>query len=233
MTLLYEGKSKQIYAAEDNNEVLIRFKDEVTALNGRINNVFENKAYISSTINKYCFNLIKASIPTHIISFNDDCSFVAKKLSIIPVEIIIRNFAAGSICERKKYNEGEWFPYPLLEYFCKNCENSGTFVTEDYIVNNGILNFDQIDVLIDFSRRANQILWADFISKKLRLVDIKFEFGRDSDGNIYLADEISPVTFRVWDFETGESFDKDIYNENKADIVQTYLKLVERLGIKL
>lgn len=233
MTLLYEGKSKQILSSDNDNHVLIKFKNTVTALSEGKEDVFENKARVTSSINKYCFNLIKNSIPTHIVSFNNDSSFVAKKLTMIPVKIIIRNFAAGSICERKNYNEGEWFPYPLLEYFLENDEFSSPFITEDYIVDNNILNFDQIDVLIDFSRRANQILWTDFLSKNLRLVDVKFEFGRDSEGYIYLADEISPDTFRVWDSETGESLGKDVYRENKANLVQTYSKLADRLEIKL
>lgn len=232
MTLLYEGKSKQVFTSNNDTEVLIKFKDSVTALNGQKEDIFENKAKVTSAINKYFFTIINNAVPNHIIAFSDDASFVAKKLTMIPIEVVVRNFAAGSICERKKYNRGEWFPYPLLEYFVKSDELSNPEISEGEIVNQRILNFDQIDVLIDYSRRVTQLIWTELISKKLYLVDIKFEFGRDPDGNIYLADEISPDTCRIWDVETRESFDKDVYKENKADLVDTYLKLAERLEIK-
>lgn len=233
MTLLYEGKSKQVFTADNNSQVLIKFKDSVTALNGQKENIFENKANVTSAINKYFFSLINGAVPNHIISFNNDASFVAKKLTMIPIKLVVRNFAAGSICERKQYNRGEWFPYPLVEYFFKSDELSNPEISEGEIVSKGILNFDQIDVLIDFSRRVTQLIWTELISKKLYLVDIKFEFGKDAEGNIYLADEISPDTCRIWDSNTRESLDKDVYRENKADLIETYLKLAERLEIEL
>lgn len=233
MTLLYEGKSKQVLTTNDDNQVLIRFKDTITDFNGKKENIFENKAKVTSAIYKYFFNLINTSVPNHVISFNNDATFVAKKLNIIPIIFVVRNFAAGSICERKKYNKGEWFPYPLIEYFLKNDELYNPEISEEEIVTKGILNYSQIDVMIDFSRKVNQLIWTKLVSKNLHLADIRLEFGWDTEGNIYLADEISPDTCRIWDSESHDSLDKDAYLENKADLVDTYLKLAERLEIKV
>lgn len=233
MTLLYEGKSKQVLTTNNDSQVLIRFTDKVTALNVKKENFFEHKAKVTSAINKYFFDIINSAVPHHIISFKHDSSFIAKKLDMIPIKFVIRNFAAGSICERRQYNKGEWFPYPLFEHFLKSDELSNPEISEEEIVNKGILNYAQLDILIAYSRRINQILWTHLVNKKLHLVDIKFEFGKDSEGNMYLADEISPDTFRIWDVNTGESLDKDVYRENTADLVETYLKLAERLEIKV
>lgn len=233
MTLLYEGKTKQVLKAASDNNVIIKFKDTVTSLDGQKEVFFENKAKITSAFNKHFFNMVGSAVPSHIITFNDDSSFVAKKLSMIPIEIVIRNFAAGSICERRGYKRGEWFPYPLLENFLKNDVLGDPEISEEQIVNQGILNYAQIDVLIDFSRKVNQIIWTELISKNLYLVDVKLEYGFDSEGNIYLADEISPDNCRIWDKTTNESYDKDVFRENKADLIETYLKLAERLEIKI
>ena len=232
MNPVFEGKSKQIFETDRDDEVIIRFKDKVAFdFDPSLNHFFDGKAKYTSAVNKYMFKKLSTSIPHHYLRENDETSFVAKKLDIIPVKIVMRNFSAGSILERKGYKKGEWFVFPLLEYFFKNPEGRDLEVSEGLIVDNGLLNYEQLDVMIDFARRANQILWTNFREKDLYLVDVKFEFGRDAEGNIMIADEITPDSARIWLPNKAGSLDKDVFVENSADLVQTYEQLVAMLGV--
>lgn len=233
MNLLYEGKAKQVFEGDSPEEVMIRFKDQVTALNGAKKDCINGKGRVNLAFTRHFFSILKNVLDTHVVSFVDDHSFIAKAVKIIPLEVVVRNYAAGSICKRLSYEKGMKLGAPLIEFFLKDDDLGDPIMTETEIMSRKLVTYGELEQLKKMSLVVNDVLSIEASKHGLILVDFKLEFGKDSWGKIILADEISPDTCRFWDKKTKESMDKDVYREEKGDLIQTYVKLANRLGVEL
>jgi len=234
MFLLYEGKAKQVYNTDMPDEVIIYFKDDATAFNGEKKDNIPGKGLINMAFSRFFFELLhKNGIKTHVLSFIDDLSFRVKKVSIIPVELVIRNYAAGSICKRLGFNKGEKFAYPLCEFFLKDDSLGDPLLTEAHIQLMNLISEEEVSRIKEYALKINTVLSEFMDSKDITLVDFKLEFGKTSEGEIILADEISPDTCRFWKKGTMDSLDKDVYREDKGSLVDSYSQLADIVGIKL
>ena len=234
MVLLYEGKAKQIHDSDLQDEIIIYFKDDATAFNGLKKDTLSGKGQINLAFTKHFFEVLKDNnIDTHIVSFIDERSLIAKKVKIFPVELVVRNFAAGSICKRLGFDKGFKFDPPLCETFLKDDNLGDPIIFRSHLKYMNLISDEELDIIERDALKINSILSAYLDSKEITLVDFKLEYGKTMDGKILLADEISPDTCRFWRKGTMESLDKDVYREDKGDLVSSYEKLAGILGIKL
>lgn len=233
MELLYEGKAKEIYESQNSDEILIRYKDSATAFNGAKKEIINGKGRLNLKFARHFFTILEdAGIKTHTVKYIDDLSLIAKKVEIILLEVIIRNYAAGSICKREGYEKGFKFEQPLFEIFYKDDAQNDPLVTEEYAITNNVATAAEIETIRNEALKINKIL-SDYLAKKdVTLVDFKLEFGRLPNGDIILADEISPDTCRFWKKGTMDSLDKDVFREEKGSLIESYTKLAEILGVK-
>ncbi len=233
LTMLYEGKAKKVFSTEIPQEIIIHFKDDATAFNGEKKDVFADKGRVNLAFTRYFFELLNPhNVKTHILSFIDDVSLRAKKVEIIPLEVVVRNYAAGSICRRLGFKKGMEFEPPLCEFYLKDDSLGDPILCREHIrYMDGIAESD-LSVIEESALKINTILSEHMDSFGITLVDFKLEFGKTCDGEIILADEISPDTCRFWVKGTMESLDKDVYRENKGDLISSYKKLGDILGIK-
>jgi len=230
--LLYEGKAKKVYKL-DEKKLLIQFKDDVTAFNGLKKDQILNKGKINKEISKFFFEMLnKRGINTHYLDDYDEDSFIAKWTDLIPLEVIVRNYTAGSFCKRYGVKKGLIFDYPLIEFSLKNDELGDPMITKDAAILLKIVTEDVLNEIISISKEVNNILKDYLKSTGIILVDFKLEFGiSKQDKKVTLIDEISPDTCRFWDANTRESFDKDVYREEKGDLINAYEVLLGRLDI--
>ena len=234
MITVYEGKAKQIFQTQREDQVIIVFKDSVTAYNGIKKDNLLGKGRINLAFTKYFFELLHSkALNTHILSYIDENSLLVRKLEIIPIELVIRNYAAGSICKRLGIGKGSKFDPPLLEIYLKNDMLGDPILCKEHLRYINIISDTELQKVEQIALSANSIITNEIEKKGLILVDFKLEFGRTNSGEILLADEISPDTCRFWFKKTMESLDKDVYRENKGDLIDTYLKLAKILGIKI
>lgn len=234
MLMLYEGKAKQIFDTNRPDHVLISFKDDATAFNGAKKNSFSGKGRVNLHFTQYFFELLRASgVKTHIVSFEDETSFIAEKLTIVPLEVVVRNYAAGSICKRLGFEKGFRFDPPLSEFFLKDDELGDPILCRTHLKYLDFATDSELDFIEAEALKINKILSEHLLEKNITLVDFKLEFGRNAENEIMLADEISPDTCRFWVKGTMESLDKDVYREEKGDLIDSYTKLADILEIKL
>lgn len=234
MVLLYEGKAKKVFDTDSPNEVIIYFKDDATAFNGGKKDCFEGKGKVNLAFSKYFFDLLhRNNIETHILSFIDELSLKARKVQIIPLEVVVRKYAAGSICKRLGFQKGFKFDPPLCEFFLKDDNLGDPMLCRSHLKYLNFASEQEIHTIEQSALQINDILFREMDSKNITLVDFKLEFGKTSDGKIVLADEISPDTCRFWIKGTMESLDKDVYREDKGDLIHSYTKLANILEIKL
>lgn len=234
MELLYEGKAKEVYKGEKSDEILIKYKDSATAFNGVKKEIIEGKGRLNLKFARHFFTLLEnAGIKTHTVKYIDDLSMIAKKVDIVLLEVVIRNYAAGSICKRENYEKGLKFEQPLFEIFYKNDELNDPLISEEFAIQNKIATISEIEKIREEALKINEILSEYLLSKNIILVDFKLEFGRLPNGEIILADEISPDTCRFWKYGTTDSLDKDVFREDKGDLVGIYTKLAEIIGVGL
>lgn len=233
MELLYEGKAKEIYESQNSDEILIRYKDSATAFNGAKKEIITGKGRLNLKFARHFFTILEdAGIKTHTVKYIDDLSLIAKKVEIILLEVIIRNYAAGSICKREGYEKGYKFEKPLFEIFYKDDAQNDPLVTEEYAIKNNVATAAEIETFRNEALKINNIL-SDYLAKKdVTLVDFKLEFGRLPNGEIILADEISPDTCRFWKKGSMDSLDKDVFREEKGSLIESYTRLAEILGVK-
>lgn len=232
MELLYEGKAKKIYSSENSGEILIKYKDSATAFNGEKKAEIEGKGRLNLKFARHFFTLLEnAGIKTHTVKYIDDLSLIAKKVEIVLLEVVIRNYAAGSICKREGWEKGHKFDPPLFEIFYKNDEMGDPLVTKEYAIENGLATEAEISKIKSEALKVNRILSDYLATKDVTLVDFKLEFGRLPDGEIILADEISPDTCRFWKLGTMDSLDKDVFREDKGSLIESYTRLAEILGV--
>ncbi|MGV3187131.1 phosphoribosylaminoimidazolesuccinocarboxamide synthase [Staphylococcus chromogenes] len=228
--LVYEGKAKRVFETEEPGVLLIEYKDEVTAGNGAKKDQMTGKGRLNNRITSEIFEFIaKQGVKSHFIQRISETEQLVKAVKIIPLEVVVRNIASGSITKRLGFENGHPFDTPLVEFFYKKDELNDPLITEDHIKLLHIANDDEIQSLKAQALQVNQALIQLMSALNLDLVDFKIEFGKDSEGNLLLADEISPDTCRIWDKTTGENFDKDVYRNETGSLIKTYESFLNKL----
>ncbi len=231
MKLLYEGKAKKIYQDENPDEVICEYKDSLTAFNGEKADSKSGKGALNCAITTLIFEALeKEGIPTHLIKQIDETKQLVKKVDIIPIEVVVRNIAAGSLSKRLGLKEEEKLPFTIVEFYYKNDELNDPLINDDHcMILNLVNDRKELEVLRNYGRKINEFLTSFFDKVGLILVDFKVEFGKDKNGNIILADEITPDSCRLWDKETGKKMDKDLFRFNLGDIKEAYEEVLKRL----
>lgn len=233
-SMIYEGKAKQLFETEDKNRVLVHYKDDATAFNGVKKGQIHDKGIVNNTVTSLIFQLLeKEGIPTHFIDRISDREQLCRKVDIIPLEVIVRNVIAGSMAKRLAIPEGTEIPNTIFEICYKKDELGDPLINDHHAVALGAATYDELNEIYSLTGRINRILIDFFASLGLRLVDFKLEFGKDEDGNILLADEISQDTCRLWDIETGKKMDKDRFRRDLGEVEETYMELLKRVESKL
>ncbi len=232
---LYEGKAKVLFEGPEPGTIIQYFKDDATAFNNKKKGIITGKGVLNNRICEYLMvRLGEAGIPTHFIRRMNMREQLVREVEIIPVEVVVRNIAAGSFCERFKIKEGEALPRSIVEYFYKSDELGDPLVTEEHITAFGWANYPELDEMLNLTLRVNDYLSGLFAGIGLRLVDFKVEFGRlweEDDMRIILADELSPDNMRLWDMATGEKLDKDRFRRDLGKVEEGYQEIARRLGI--
>ncbi|WP_192959320.1 phosphoribosylaminoimidazolesuccinocarboxamide synthase [Staphylococcus cohnii] len=230
MSLLYEGKAKRIFSTAQSDVLRIEYKDEVTAGNGAKKDFIEGKGRLNNQITSRIFSFIQErDIDSHFIEQLSETEQLVKSVEIIPLEVVVRNIAAGSITKRSGFDKGHTFENPLVEFFYKNDDLNDPLITEDHIQLLHLASKEEIEKLKEAAKTINAVLIELMDGMDLRLVDFKIEFGRSKDGQILLADEISPDTCRIWDKYSDTNFDKDVYREETGSIIETYQTFLNKL----
>lgn len=231
--LLYEGKAKQVYSTDNENEYVVYYKDDATAFNGEKKAEISSKGILNNKISTIIFEMLKENnINTHFIKSLSDREMLVKKVEILPLEVIVRNIAAGSICKRVGLEEGEIFDEPIFEISYKNDAYGDPMLNDDYAVAMKLATREELKFLREETLKINELLKSFFLKLNLKLVDFKIEFGKDSEGNIILADEVSPDTCRLWDVNTNEKLDKDRFRKDLGDLVEGYTEVLSRMNNK-
>lgn len=228
---LYEGKAKKVYATEDPDVVIVDYKDDATAFNGLKKGTITGKGVINNKMSNFlCQLLEKNGIPTHFIEELSDRETAVKHVEIVPLEVIIRNRAAGSICKRLGLEEGMELKCPTLEFSYKDDDLGDPLINAYHAIACGFSTQEEVDAITKMAFKINDVLKAYFLSVGVELIDFKLEFGR-FHGEIVLADEISPDTCRFWDVKTHEKLDKDRFRRDMGSVEDAYIEMSKRLGL--
>ena len=229
-TQLYEGKAKKVYATNDPDLVIVSYKDDATALDGLKKGTISGKGVINNRRSNYlCRLLEKHGVPTHFVEELNDRETVVKKVSIVPLEVIIRNISAGSFAKRYGVEEGIVFTEPTIEFSYKNDDLHDPLINSYHALALGLATKKEIEEIKAMAFKVNDILKEYFLSLNVKLVDFKLEFGRLKDGTIVLADEISPDTCRFWDADTNEKLDKDRFRRDMGGVEDAYNEMMKRV----
>jgi len=233
--LIYEGKAKKVFSYDDPDKVIIEFKDDATAFNALKKAKFKGKGKLNCLISAKIFELlIKNNIPTHFLKLKNENTMIAQRIKIIPLEIVLRNTAYGSLCKQTTIKPGTVLEKPLIDIYLKNDELNDPLITKDRIELMQIMSSEDLDLIIDLTLKINLILKTFFKNIKLQLVDFKLEFGYDFKKNILLGDEISPDNCRLWDLnqknDTIISLDKDIFRNDLGSLIEAYSEINRRIN---
>ena len=227
---LYEGKAKKVFATDDPALVIVSYKDDATALDGLKKGTIAGKGVVNNKMSDFLFALLeKNGIPTHFVEELNDREALVRKVSIVPLEVIIRNISAGSFAKRYGVEEGIVFAEPTIEFSYKNDELHDPLINSYHALALGLATKDEIETIKSMAFRVNDILREYFLRLNVKLVDFKLEFGRLLDGRIVLADEISPDTCRFWDAVTGEKLDKDRFRRDMGGVEGAYQEMMKRV----
>jgi phosphoribosylaminoimidazole-succinocarboxamide synthase len=230
MKKLYEGKAKEVYETENSEEYIIRYKDDATAGNGEKRAVIDGKGKLNLAITTMVFEMLeKNGIKTHYIETLNSTDMRVKKVEILPLEVIVRNATAGSFAKRYGVEEGRFFDKPTFELSYKNDDLGDPLMCEDHAIALGLITKEEYDYLKAETLKINDLLKDFFMKINLKLVDFKIEFGKTSDGEIILADEISPDTCRLWDKDTNKKLDKDIFRQDLGNLTEGYQEVLDRM----
>lgn len=228
--LLYEGKAKKVYATDDPEVLYVSYKDDATAFNGLKKGTILGKGAINNRVTNYMMQMLeKQGVPTHLVQELSERDTLVKKVTIVPLEVIIRNISAGSFAKRYGVEEGIVFDEPTIEFSYKNDELGDPLINAYHACALGLATWEEIDTIKKLAFRVNDIMKAFFKGLKVDLVDFKLEFGRTSGGTIILADEISPDTCRFWDSETHEKLDKDRFRRDLGGVEDAYKEMMKRI----
>ena len=227
---LYEGKAKKVYATNDPDLVIVDYKDDATAFNGEKKGTIAGKGVINNKMTNFMFKMLeKEGVPTHLVEEISDRETIVKKVSIVPLEVIIRNVAAGSFSKRMDVEEGKQLLCPILEYSYKNDDLGDPFINDYYALALGIATKEELETIAKYAFKVNEFMVKFFKGLNIDLIDFKIEFGKTSDGTIILADEISPDTCRFWDSTTHEKLDKDRFRRDMGGVEEAYQEIMKRL----
>lgn len=227
---LYEGKAKKVFKTDDADRYIIEYKDDATAGNGAKKGTISGKGTINNQMTSVIYKMLEEKgIPTHLIEQISDNEQLVKAVTIFPLEVIIRNTAAGSICKRLGLEEGKTLEKPIFEICYKSDEYGDPMINDDHAVALGLATEEELDIIRKMTFKINDILKEYFLEKGIQLVDFKIEYGKTGDGQIVLADEISPDTCRFWDVKTGEKLDKDRFRRDMGNIEEAYQEMLKRV----
>ncbi|MGL6098052.1 MAG: phosphoribosylaminoimidazolesuccinocarboxamide synthase [Fusobacteriaceae bacterium] len=230
MKQIYEGKAKKIYTTENPNEIIIFYKDDATAFNNIKKGTIENKGILNHKITTTIYDyLSKNGIPTHHIATLDERSQLCKKVEIVPLEVIVRNVLAGSTAKLLGIDEGLKLSTPIFEICYKKDELKDPLINDYHAIALGLATKKELDKIYELTAKINSLLIELFKNVGIKLVDFKIEFGRDIEGNIILADEISPDSCRLWDAVTDKKLDKDRFRRDLGDVEDAYIEVLNRI----
>lgn len=226
---LYEGKAKKVFATENPDYVIVSYKDDATAFNGLKKGTISGKGAINNRMTNYMFKLLeKEGVPTHFVEELNDRETVVKKVEIVPLEVIIRNVAAGSFSKKLGIEEGTPLKQPTLEFSYKNDDLGDPFINDYYALGLGLATREEIEAITKYAFKVNEFMLGFFKNLGVDLIDFKIEFGR-FHGQIILADEISPDTCRFWDSKTHEKLDKDRFRRDMGGVEDAYNEMMKRV----
>lgn len=230
MTQLYEGKAKKVYATEDPAVVIVSYKDDATALDGLKKGTIAGKGVVNNRMTNFLMQLLeKNGVPTHFVEELNDRETAVKKVSIVPLEVIIRNVSAGHFAQRYGVEEGIVFDEPTIEFSYKNDDLHDPLLNAYHAIALKLATREEIETIKAMAFRVNEVLTEYFRALGVRLVDFKLEFGRLADGTLVLADEISPDTCRFWDLKTNEKLDKDRFRRDMGGVEDAYREMMHRV----
>ena len=228
--LLYEGKAKKVYATDDPEVVIVSYKDDATAFDGQKKGVIVGKGAINNRMTNHLMRKLEsAGIPTHFLEELNERETAVRKVEIVPLEVIVRNIAAGHFSSRYGVEEGLVFDEPIVEFSYKNDELHDPLVNDDHAVALKLASREEIGSIREYALRINKLLQEILLAAGVTLVDFKLEFGKTKDGTLVLADEISPDTCRFWDSRTGEKLDKDRFRRDLGNVEDAYREMRRRL----
>ena len=227
---LYEGKAKKVFATDDPNLVIVDYKDDATAFNGAKKGTIVGKGVINNKLTNYLMQVLeKEGVPTHFVEELSERETVVKKVTIVPLEVIIRNISAGSVAKRYGVEEGIVFKAPTVEFSYKSDPLDDPLLNHYHALALGLATQEEINQIIAMAFKVNDVLKRFFSEVGVTLVDFKLEFGKTSDGKLVLADEISPDTCRLWDSKTGEKLDKDRFRRDMGGVEDAYQEIMRRV----
>ena len=231
MEMLYEGKAKRIFKTADADKVVVYYKDDATAFNGEKKSEIGDKGILNNAITSVIFEMLKENgIRPHFVEKLNEREQLCEKVEIIPLEVIVRNVAAGSMAKRLGLEEGFALKTTVLELSYKDDSLGDPLINDYHAVGIGATTFEELDVIYDMTKKINELLKAFFIKQNVKLIDFKIEFGRDKNGEVVLADEISPDTCRFWDAETNEKLDKDRFRRDMGNVKDAYVEILNRIS---
>lgn len=230
LEMLYEGKAKKVYATDNKNEVIVYYKDDATAFNGEKKDQINNKGILNNAITTMIFEMLnKNGIKTHFVKKLNDREQLCKKVDIVPLEVIVRNVAAGSMAKRLGLEEGYKLKTTVFEFSYKDDALGDPLINRYHAVAIGAATFEEINTILDMTSKINDLLKEFFAKLNINLIDFKIEFGKLPNGEIVLADEISPDTCRFWDATTGEKLDKDRFRRDMGNVEEAYVEILNRI----
>ncbi len=230
---LYEGKAKKVFATDDPNLVIVSYKDDATAFNGEKKGTITGKGAINNVMSNHMFQLLEQQgVPTHFVEQLSDRETVVKKVSIVPLEVIVRNISAGSFAKRYGVKEGIVFDEPTFELSYKNDDLGDPLMNDYHAIALKLATREEIELIKSMTFKINEVMKQYFDTLNVTLVDFKLEFGKTADGTIVLADEISPDTCRLWDKTTGEKLDKDRFRRDMGGVEEAYQEIMKRVMSK-
>lgn len=231
--MLYEGKAKKVYATDNSDEVVVYYKDDATAFNGVKKGQIEDKGVMNNKITSMLFTLLeKNGVKTHFVKMLSDREQLCKKVEIVPLEVIVRNVAAGSMSKRFGVAEGTVLKQPAFEFSYKDDALGDPMINDSQALALGLATQEELDAIYKLTSKVNEVLKAFFLKENISLIDFKLEFGRFK-GEIILADEISPDTCRFWDATTGEKLDKDRFRRDLGNVKEAYVEILKRITAEI
>lgn len=232
MEQLYEGKAKKVFKTDDENLYIVDYKDDATAFNGLKKGTIAGKGVVNNKMSNYLMQILeKKGVKTHFVEELSDRETAVKKVTIVPLEVIIRNRAAGSICKRLGLEEGMDFVCPSIEFSYKDDDLGDPLINGYHAVSCGFATREEVELIKEMAFTVNDVLKEYFASIGVELIDFKLEFGKTNDGTIVLADEISPDTCRFWDINTHEKLDKDRFRRDMGGVEDAYAEMMKRVGL--
>ncbi|MGL5260724.1 MAG: phosphoribosylaminoimidazolesuccinocarboxamide synthase [Lachnospiraceae bacterium] len=231
LDLLYEGKAKKVFTTEDPDMLIVDYKDDATAFNGEKKGTIMGKGVVNNRMSNHVFKILEEKgVPTHLVEEISDRETLVKKVEIVPLEVIVRNIAAGSFSKRLGVEEGVVFDAPTVEFSYKNDELGDPLINSYFAVALKLATWEEIKIIEEYAFKVNEVLKEYFLKADMKLVDFKIEFGR-FHGKIILADETSPDTCRLWDVHTNEKLDKDRFRRDLGNVEEAYNEVFKRLGL--